>query len=108
MSLQFQVSFERFGLAADDLMTCSNDHIKESLRRAFNYIEPVRENNVPEELREQFNSIHKRIKSGIPQNREGSLKATVNQLNKEDRNQLIEDILNFNQSLIWWRRENSK
>lgn len=107
MSLQFQHGFERFRLAAEELID-SNDNIKKSLRRAFYHIEPLREHNIPEELRKQFNCIQERILSGIPQNREGILEATVNQITKDQMDKLIEDILKFNQQLIYWERDNLK
>lgn len=105
MSFQFEYSFEKFGLAADDLMT-SSDHIKKRLRQAFDHIGRVRERDVPEELHKRFHSIHERITSGIPQNREGTLQATIDQITQEEMDKLIDDILDFNQRLIWWRRDN--
>lgn len=106
MSLEFEYSFEKFGLAADDLMN-SGEHIKKRLHQALDRIGRVRERDVPEELRKQFHSINERITSGIPQNREGDLQATINQITKEEMDKLIDDILDFNQRLIWWRRDNS-
>jgi hypothetical protein len=105
MSLQFDYSFENYRLAADELLSLGSHH-RQRLRRALYHIGKVREHNVPEELREQFGSIDKRIRSGIPQNREGTLEATVNQISENEMNKLIDDILNFNQILIWWRRDN--
>lgn len=107
MNSEFEYGFEKFGLAADDLMN-SRDHIKERLRRAFDHIGRVRERDVPEKLHKQFRSIYERIRSGVPQNREGILEATINQTTKEDMDKLIDDILDFNQALIWWRRDNVK
>jgi len=105
MSLEFAYSFEKFGLAVDDLMN-PRDHIKQRLRRAFDHIGRVRERDVPEKFHKQFRSISERIRSGVPQNREGTLEATINQITEEEMNKLIDDILEFNQELIWWRRGN--
>ncbi len=102
MSQQFAYSFEKFGVAVDYL-AASADHIKERLRRATDEIGRVRERDVPEELREQFLGISERITSGKPQNREGTLQATINQITDEEAVEIASDIVSFNQSLFHWR-----
>lgn len=93
MSLDYLFSFEKYGLAYDELMT-SGDHHKTRLRRALFYIGGVREHDVPEELHEEFNSIDKRIRNGIP------LQAILDRISEEEMNKLIDDIVDFNQRLI--------
>jgi asparagine synthetase A len=102
MSIEFDYSFEKFGLAVDDL-AASAEPLKERLRRAFDHIGRVRERDVPEELREVFLGISERITSGKPQNREGTLQATINQISDEEAVELAGDIVSFNQSLFHWR-----
>lgn len=105
MSFQYEYSFEKFGLAFDELMT-TGDHLRTRLLRALNHISGVCDHDVPENLHKEFYCIEKQLQSGIPHNREGYLQATINQISEEEMNKLIDDIVNFNQQLIWWLRDN--
>lgn len=100
MSLDYLFSFEKYGLAYDELMTIG-DHHKTRLRRALFHIGRVRERDVPEALHKEFNNIDKRIRNGIP------VQTILDRISDEDVNKLIDDIIDFNQRLIWWCQSNS-
>ena len=107
MSIEFDYSFEKFGRAFHDL-AASNDSLKERLLRAFDHIGRVRERDVPKELREQFLGISERIRSGKPQNREGTSQATVNQITDGEAVKIAEDIVSFNEELLRWSNRDSE
>ena len=107
MSFEFEISFNKFRLAADHL-AASSKNIKERLRRAIYEIAPVGERNVPEELHEQFLEISTRIRNGKPRNLEGNLEATINQITDEEAVNLADDIVSFNEALFLWRIDKAK
>jgi hypothetical protein len=87
-------------------LAASSNTIKERLRDATYHLGVLREHNIPEEMRDEFNHLYERITSGIPQNREGTLTATVNQITEEEAVEIAGDIVSFNNRLILWRGRN--
>jgi predicted acetyltransferase len=97
--------YEKFSNAVHEL-AASSKPIKERLRNATYHLGILRDENIPEEMRDEFKGIFERIRSGIPQNREGTLTATVNQMTEEEAVELAGDIVSFNNRLILWRGRN--
>lgn len=98
-------SFEKFSSAVHEL-AASSDTIKERLRNATYHLGVLREINVPEEMRTEFNDLYKCITSGKPQNREGTLTSTVNQITEDEAIKIAANIVIFNERLILWRGKN--
>jgi hypothetical protein len=97
--------YEKFGNAVHEL-AASSKPIKERLRNATYHLGVLREENIPEEMRDEFNGLYERITSGRPQNREGTLTATVNQITDDEAVEIASDIVSLNNRLILWRGRN--
>lgn len=104
---QLDYGFEKFSRAAY-ILTTSTESIKECLFNAGYEIGALRRDNIPEEFREEFSNLDRRINSGIPQNREGSLRATVSQISNEEAEKIADDIISLNDKLIRWREKNNE
>lgn len=97
----FSYAFEKFGRAVHEL-AASAAPIKERLANATYHLGVLREEDVPEEMREEFKHLRGRITSGTPQDREGTLAATINQITEQEAVDIAGAIVSFNDRLILW------